>query len=318
MSNLFHSEDLEECKFVWNGLNIEKTGYDEPTNIYDYISQINEVLIHENLHHGISNKEALLKIQVSYIKEKISVTDNLNWIDIKNERLCYWLWKTIQTIQIDLDKIENYKFESNNSRQSTPYHDKPFSYESLGLPLNLFTTVQRYTNILRFFELWNHGLEEKELTINQLQQAWHEVLCLETFFWITKKESNQEKKEEWFFNYMANKLPNINFWAGALLKGINVNENLINAIGYFDVWPATHPAEKKLFIQSMKKAWAQKKHRDKMQGRKAYSMVMSTDIKEKLDSMSIDSDMHRNELLEEMIKHCHEQYKKGSLKFSKW
>lgn len=117
---------------------------------------------------------------------------------------------------------------------------------------------------------------------------------------------------------MANKLPQIANWSGQMPTAINANEKLVNAIDYFDVWPATHPAEKKLFIQNMKKAWAQKKHRDKMQGRKAYGMVMSTDIKTKLDSMAADSNMHRNELLEYMINYCHSQYSDGTLKFSKW
>jgi len=117
---------------------------------------------------------------------------------------------------------------------------------------------------------------------------------------------------------MTNKLPRIATWTGRMPTTINSNERIVNAIGYFDVWPVTHSAEKKLFIQNMKKAWAQKKHRDKMQGRKAYSMVMSIDIKEKLDSMAIDSNMHRNELLEEMIKYCHKQFGEGTLSFTKW
>jgi hypothetical protein len=98
---------------------------------------------------------------------------------------------------------------------------------------------------------------------------------------------------------------------------MNLNENLINAIGYFDIWPANHPAEKKLFIQSMKKAWAQKKHRDKMQGKKAYSMVMSTDIKGKLDEMAIKNELHRNELLEHIINNSYSDFLEGKLKILK-
>lgn len=318
MSILFHSKDLEECKYVWKGLELEEHGYLEPNGIDKYISEINEALTFDKLNPEIDNKNYLLKLQLSYIAKKIPIPDDLNWLEIKDDRLCFWIWKTIQKININFDEISRSEIVNSDSRSSSNYFDKPFSYQNLGLPFDVYTTAQRYTYILRFFHLWNCNLNEKEEVIIHLQKGWQETLSIESFNWITNADGNKIHNIDWFFNYMANKLPNINNWDSALPKGMNLNENLINAIGYFDTWPANHPAEKKLFIQSMKKAWAQKKHRDKMQGKKAYSMVMSTDIKGKLDEMAIKNELHRNELLEHIINNSYSDFLEGKLKILKW
>lgn len=317
MNTNFDSTDLNECKFIWRRLGLKKFGSEEPKTIDGYASKINEYFQNERFKSVFDKMAAISDLKNNYSSEqiikRIKVTNDLAWVDINDHRLCFWLWKTIQGLSIDFDQLEG-----NYERGITPYYNGPLSYNSLNLPNDTFATDQRYAFILRFFDAWEIHLGEKEKTIIELQKRWQETLSVESFQWILKKDKNQISKEDWFCNYMANKLPQITTWTGQIPTAITLTERLIIAIGYFDLWPASHPAEKKLFIQNMKKAWAQKKHRDKMQGRKAYSMVMGTDIKAKLDSMAVDSHMHRNELLEEMIKYCHEQCNKGLLKFSKW
>ncbi|PSU34071.1 hypothetical protein [Photobacterium lutimaris] len=85
-------------------------------------------------------------------------------------------------------------------------------------------------------------------------------------------------------------------------------ERLNLAIYQFDNWNVS-PADKQLLIIKMKRAWSQKKRRDKLEGRKAYSILMSTDVKSKLDEMAYEQGCHRNTLLEKIINDSYNTFK---------
>jgi hypothetical protein len=58
---------------------------------------------------------------------------------------------------------------------------------------------------------------------------------------------------------------------------------------------------KALLIDKMKKAWSQKKFREKSNGKKPYSISMTQNTKQKLNALAEEHEMKINEMVELLI-----------------
>ena len=61
----------------------------------------------------------------------------------------------------------------------------------------------------------------------------------------------------------------------------------------------------------MKSAWSQKAYRDKNNGKKAVSIVLSEDIIKKLDFICENTDRRKNEVVTRLIREEYDKIKKG-------
>ncbi|WOD09042.1 hypothetical protein [Marinomonas sp. GJ51-6] len=67
---------------------------------------------------------------------------------------------------------------------------------------------------------------------------------------------------------------------------------------------------KALVIDKMKKAWSQKKFREKSSGKKPYSISMTLNTKQKLNAMAEEKGMKINEMIEYLVQN---EFKKRAI-----
>lgn len=175
-------------------------------------------------------------------------------------------------------------------------------YELLNLKQNPASNSERYELIIDFFDRYNISRDLKEEWLESLKQQWIELRSLERFSWLDPKNSDQA---EWAWSYLQNNShTTIPLWY--IPTPLTPKEACFSTITAFDIWDA--PTDTKmLFMIKMKKAWSQKKHRDKMDGKKPVSIVMSTESKYKLDKLADKLGKKRNETIEWLI---HQEFNK--------
>ena len=100
--------------------------------------------------------------------------------------------------------------------------------------------------------------------------------------WLDWIELKDKKQCEWALTYL-----NKHSITSDQLRTTSDIERINKTLNYRDIDSAT------LFIIKMKRAWNQKKSRDKSNGRKAYSFVMDTKIASKLKEISGDYPLYQ-------------------------
>ena len=253
-----------------------------------YCRKINHVI--NNLSIKSDEKERAVEKMVRSTKESLLSNKELKPLDKGIERMCSWIWCYCRLMDSTASNWFNTpSINYNVSAESSVY---------LKYSLNLHPTTaeERYDLIIKFLDFSEADLDSKRGLLAFWQQAWGEVYEAETFHWLDNKNNIQC---EWASNYLVNdteyKVPN---WF--LPKPTTPQQMYDSTIAAFDIWNA-HPDSKKLLIVKMKKAWSQKKHRDSMEGKKAYNFVLHTDAKTKLDAIAKDYGLKKNQCLEQLI-----------------
>ncbi|WP_434567642.1 hypothetical protein QFW85_26670 [Vibrio chagasii] len=300
----FNNLEEHEYPLVWrkivDELEIDILKVREPITKKEYLTQINQWIFDENNLHT-TNKElhGFIKSIFQEIEEMRLDSRELDWLDPKDDRQCYWIWMKIREFTIDPP-------HQDQARPVTPYFSSFIPYNEYKFPHQTSSTALRYDIIHRFF-LRHQALkhEKSELSAN-LERKWSYLASIESFNWVSTKDV---KQVEWLINYIDNHQDIQSSVSNTLdPKSRILAERLNLAIYQFDNWNVS-PADKQLLIIKMKRAWSQKKHRDKLEGRKAYSVVMSTDVKSKLDEMANKQGCHRNTLLEKIINDSYNIFK---------
>jgi len=293
----------EECPFFWKKiiqfLEIDPEEHPEPTSKEAYRLKLNEFLFNDMSIHINEKSKFIKKIRLEFEEQRLG-RHELSWLDSKNDRLCYWVWEWISMYTISENKGEP-------NRPITPYFDPSIpSYTTMNLSMNPNSTAKRFECIHQFFSMLALPAREKETLCQEIYESWLTIANTESFKWLNTKNTIQC---EWFIEYINSSKEIIFFKAGRRFteEPIDLYERLSKAIFKFDEW-RVYASDKKLFIIKMKRAWSQKQHRDKLNGKKAYSMVMSDDVKSKLDEMAIEKNMHRNILLEQIINDSYDDF----------
>ncbi|WP_372880297.1 hypothetical protein [Psychromonas sp.] len=292
ITEYIQTKNLRECRFYWAYMKRENINLPvEPVTASEYCIKINALI--NTFQGSLEQLESNIKTMKQAATDSLLTNSELEWIDKGKERLCYWIWcycrladikKTIGwdgLIDINLDPNQN--LENN-------------IYESLRLDKTPLTAKERYDLIVKFIDIRNADLNKKRVLLNFWKENWGYVYTTETFLWLDNKDPQQC---EWAYSYLANsKEYQIPIW---FIPTPTTSQQMYDAtIAAFDIWPA-HTDTKKMFIVKMKKAWSQKKHRDSQEGKKAYNVVMSTDIKKKLDALAYNNGMKKNEFIEWLI-----------------
>ncbi|MGL5339329.1 MAG: hypothetical protein ACRDAR_11675 [Aeromonas veronii] len=226
-----------------------------------------------------------------------------DWIDTKNNRLCIYAWSYIRLL--NESSFENI-LSTPSLNRSDILNTKAFSlggqylYERLNIESLPKDNKTRKENIIDFFDLINlNALQKKEL-LAQLKLKWmHSTEKNDIFNWANKNN------QQWAWNYLFKDSHPIWF--------INNNQpdNYLNGIvTTFDLLN-DDPDKRELLISKMKSAWSQKAYRDKNNGKKAVSIVLSEDIIQKLDFICENTDRRKNEVVTRLIREEYDKIKKG-------
>ncbi|WP_042060142.1 hypothetical protein [Aeromonas allosaccharophila] len=226
-----------------------------------------------------------------------------DWIDTKNNRLCIYAWSYIRLL--NESSFENI-LSTPSLNRSDILNTKAFSlggqylYERLNIESLPKDNKTRKENIIDFFDLINlNALQKKEL-LAQLKLKWmHSTEKNDIFNWANKNN------QQWAWNYLFKDSHPIWF--------INNNQpdNYLNGIvTTFDLLN-DDPDKRELLISKMKSAWSQKAYRDKNNGKKAVSIVLSEDIIQKLDFVCENTDRRKHEVVTRLIREEYDKIKKG-------
>ncbi|MGL6574766.1 hypothetical protein ACSZOD_16835 [Aeromonas hydrophila] len=159
---------------------------------------------------------------------------------------------------------------------------RQFFYEIANIESLPKDNKTRKENIIEFFDLIDRNTLQKKELLDKLKLKW--MRCTEkneVFNWTNKNN------QQWAWHYL--------FKDNAPIWFINNNQpdNYLNGVvATFDLLN-DDPDKRELLISKMKSAWSQKAYRDKNNGKKAVSIVLSEDIIKKLDLICENTDRRK-------------------------
>ncbi|MEC6831057.1 hypothetical protein VXS06_04685 [Photobacterium toruni] len=245
----------------------------------------------------IGNKEKTNEI-FNNIKElydnSLLQENELIWIKQNNGRLTNWLWHLIIKYKNTLNLFNKYigisKYDYNTNSVSLDFFDY-FSFNK-----KAYSTKEKNELIIKLFELSSINRNDKISLINKLRDIWNEIITIDNLKWII---SNDDSLYEWAINYFIEyNIKNSNNITD--ITNISFENNFDKLVLLIDSWDA-HVDTKKLFIQSIKKAYAQKKFRDKQVGKKQCSFNLSQKSINQLALLSELQGVPKNHILESLI-----------------
>ncbi|WP_413525594.1 hypothetical protein [Photobacterium phosphoreum] len=222
--------------------------------------------------------------------------NELIWIKQNNGRLTNWLWHLIIKHKNTLNLFNKYigisKYGYNPNSVGLDFFDY-FSFNK-----KAYSTKEKNELIIKLFELSSINRNDKISLINKLRDIWNEIITIDNLKWII---SNDDSLYEWAINYFIEyNIKNSNNITD--ITNISFENNFDKLVLLIDTWDA-HVDTKKLFIQSIKKAYSQKKFRDKQTGKKQCSFNLSQKSINQLALLSEIQGVPKNHILESLINH---------------
>ncbi len=224
--------------------------------------------------------------------------EDLNWIDKKDSRQCYWLWSYLYSLYEPQFHYYNPRRPSIPSPLDvvTSHKYTTTLYNHLELPNSPFSPEDKYQAIILYLDLWPADNYRKKAFNKHLKEQWQKIKTQDKQFkWLN---SSNHAQAEWSWKYLQN-YSKVNLTEDIQFTGRDQDLHWAT-LAAIDLWDASVDS-KELFIIKMKKAWSQKKHRDGLKGKKAYNFVLSNTIKNKLNRLAKHNDSKLNETLEKLI-----------------
>ena len=213
------------------------------------------------------------------------------WIDKKDERLCNWAWCYLKNVIQDTESATTH-----GALEESPF---------LLLSAKAFATErssagERYLDVLDAFYNGEADTNQQEELLEVLKVKWQEIRFNESIVnWL---EENNPTQWAWAWSYLQNitQRPLKQAWIPT-----TETEKKAAVIATLDL--SDNVDRKALIIDKMKKAWSQKKFREKSSGKKPYSISMTLNTKQKLNALAEEKNMKINEMVEYLVRN---EYKK--------
>lgn len=216
------------------------------------------------------------------------------WIDKKDERLCNWLWCYLKT----------HTKQTDTATTTTAVHSTEFSRLSeKAFSDDRDSTSDRYMDILSAFYDGEADTEQQQALLDLLKAKWQDIRFNESVVnWL---EPNNPSQWAWAWAYLQNisQRPLEQAWMPT-----SDTEKKAVVIATLDL--SDNVDRKALIIDKMKKAWSQKKFREKSSGKKPYSISMTLNTKQKLNALAEERNMKINEMIEYLVR---SEYKKREM-----
>lgn len=252
-------------------------------------------------------------IQASHllVKNRLVPKKELEWIHTNDNLLLSWLIRKIK----DYPRIISYpiKIENKEIYNKIQPNKNPFSFitfpENDSIVFNISENFKKqsnstYENFIYELDRLNIGLDEKIKFILISKTEWFrnkEKYKLKK--WLDK---NDQKKLEWINEYI-NKKPPINIFRDEIVvsaNNVDLYESVLIKLGE----PSFNSIDaRELYIEKMKKSWAQKKFRDAGKTKKPHHLPLTKESIKKIKKLSQLLNMKEQEIIENLIE---EKYQK--------
>jgi len=213
-------------------------------------------------------------------------TSNFRWIDVKDERLCNWVWCYLKSNSSHKNNKQD--VISDSLKALMLLSEKAFS-------MDRGSASERHIDILNAFYNGEADTQQQLSILEFLQAKWKEIHINKVVLnWL---EENNPRHWDWAWSYLQNitQRPLEQAWLpksdedkrAAIIATIDLSDNV---------------DRKALVIDKMKKAWSQKKFREKSTGKKPYSISMTLNTKQKLNALAEEKGMKINDVIEYLVK----------------
>ncbi|WP_052708055.1 hypothetical protein [Salinivibrio sp. KP-1] len=230
------------------------------------------------------------KMKKAFINSRKENGD-LDWIKEAEPRFLYWalvfMKKHRKDIHGALSRNMLIDLHDREERKTTTISGKELNE----LSLDIKRIREEIENCFVFSEMSN----KKVGRVNKLLvQEWREI---ESDKRIVKWITDNEIQIDWAWDYLTSQY----FFSGRLLRFLAKSDKKQALITGFDLL-SENLDKKNLLILNMKRAWSQKKFRDKKNGKKPYSISLTKTAKTMLDELADRKGMRINELVETLIR----------------
>lgn len=261
-------------------------------------------------------KEQMVQSLITEAKQELLPLDEFTWFK-DDERACYFVWASIylksyysapnhptNATQLQSSTYNPYYFDPSNPTATAPPPTPQYalSYSQLGLKNNLSNSMERFGEVVKYFDRVRQPRKWKLDLIAHLKGIWgHIFSSRKPFSWL---EKDNEEQCRWAWDYIK-KID----WDNSKpmtyrFSPTSTAEIYLTIYAVYDTW-SEETNSKRLFSIDFNKAWQQKKHRDSRQGKKACSLVLHEDIKLKLDELAKTRKVTLSQLVEQLIEKEH-------------
>ncbi|MFT2098290.1 hypothetical protein ACMUMQ_08055 [Marinomonas sp. 2405UD66-6] len=235
---------------------------------------------------GLIKKSRAPKNFASQMRSAFKATQlsiqHFRWLDKKDERLCNWLWCYLK------------KATSQTEPEETVRNESLLLLSAKAFQIERDTAAERQVDILDAFYHGEATASQQQEILELLKAKWHEIRQdVSVTNWL---EDNNPTHWSWAWSYLQNNTqrPLEQAWLPS-----NDVEKRAAVIATLDL--SDNVDRKALVIDKMKKAWSQKKFREKSSGKKPYSISMTLNTKQKLNAMAEEKGMKINEMIEYLV-----------------
>lgn len=237
-------------------------------------------------------------------REAFVSNEHLTWIDTQNDRLQIWLLRRIWDDLINAPAMwpDTYLAPQNRPQiralSSIPSHE-------------------RRREILRAMDFWLAPATVKQQWLNDQKLGWGKHIAHDKRYvkWLSKTDGKSRKEPfdqdllEWALGYLNSHDKILN-----VPQATTIEETYAIVASTIDgISSAPHAPEKTLFIETMKKAWSQKKYRASGKTKKPYHLPLTVKAKSNLDWLEVQTGYRASDILGALINHECERVKGGKL-----
>ncbi|HAV1329276.1 hypothetical protein BTO19_03410 [Vibrio parahaemolyticus] len=306
------AHSFRECDFYINYLNdaidnAEFRSIEDFDTVQECLEAIRKELSYLEEEGDITHSQ-IKKLQADFQKHQLS-NKNFLWLNESDDRFCNWVWCYLRENSVEFDRawyrdqiIENQTCTTIQEIDSTL--DVQVDYS--GLAHAAFKKMSnnmaaRKHDIIECFQTSELNLSHQLKLIETLLSTWQRVSeDTRVSKWL---ESDQHTKSDWLWDYLKE--------TGYRLQRIvwsvsNERDKRDAIIAMFDILD-DNPDRKSLLIGKMKRAWSQKKFRDKSNGKRPYSVSMTDRTKERLTWLVKQDDSNISDVIKKLIDERYEK-----------
>lgn len=234
--------------------------------------------------------------------------DSFEWVDTKNPRLCNFVWSYIRLIINDRNEMNPYTLNikketiipSSTSNNGEFLRDRTL-YQNLQFDTSPPNSESKKNIIINYFNFLCDTKQHKERILEKIKSKWSECSKrIDVKSWL-----DINNNELWAWDYLHKGISPSWFVVHDKktdhVNGVITTFDLLNDI----------PDTRELLLTRMRSAWSQKAYRDKNNGKKTVSIVLSEDIINKLDFICGNTDRRKNEVVTRLIRDEYDKVKKG-------
>lgn len=206
-------------------------------------------------------------------------TEQVDWIDEKNPRQCYYIWCLLRLISghmrtncspLDLLNIHTYNLAFLEVRD----------YEQLNLSLTPSSAAECKSTIIKFFRRWNQTNAFKIELIECLKRNWNTQNEFKHKIFSHLLHDNHEHGQ-WFWNYLIDKAK-VPHW---FLIPTTDSEYFACAFAILYIWQVSH-AEKTLMLNKAYSSFHNSRSKQKPDNEKGANLWLNADSLNQLNEIA--------------------------------